>query len=215
MLVRDVTDVRVRERALLSKDAALREVHHRVKNNLQTVSSLLRLQSRRVSAPEAQAALAEAGRRVASIAAVHDILAVQPGETVSLDHVLARLVALANELAPGHARERTPPVITVESLVGDVPTDVAGPLAMAVSELLANAVEHAHATRIVAHAFRDVQGEWCVQVSDDGVGIPTDHVPGLGMQIVSMLVEEDLHGTVTWEQREEGGTRASVRVPPG
>lgn len=215
VLVRDVTDVRTRERALLSKDAALREVHHRVKNNLQTVSSLLRLQSRRVSAPEAQAALVEAGRRVASIAAVHDILAVEPGARVSLDQVLARLVALANELAPGHARDRPPPSIAVESSIGDVPTDVAGPLAMAVSELLANAVSHAQATQIVAHAFRDQGGYWCVQVSDDGVGMPLDPVPGLGMQIVSMLVEEDLHGTVVWAAQHEGGTCATVRVPQG
>lgn len=213
VLVRDVTDVRTRERALLSKDAALREVHHRVKNNLQTVSSLLRLQSRRVSAPEAQAALAEAGRRVASIAAVHDILAVQPGAMVSLDQVLERLVALTAELAPGHARDRTPPVIAAESSVGDIPTDVAGPMAMAISELLANALEHAQATRIDAHAFCDPQGDWCVQVCDDGHGMPDTAVPGLGMQIVSMLVEEDLRGRVAWENRPEGGTCVTVRVP--
>jgi two-component sensor histidine kinase len=213
VLVRDVTDARTRDRALLSKDAALREVHHRVKNNLQTVSSLLRLQSRRVSAPEAQAALAEAGRRVASIAAVHDILAVEPGATVSVDEVLSRLVSLANELAPGHSRDRLPPRIVVESTVGEVSTDVAGPLAMAVSELLANAVEHAQAQRISARAYRETAGDWCVEVCDDGSGMPQTPVPGLGMQIVTMLIEEDLHGDVQWVHNAGGGTCAVVRIP--
>ena len=74
VLMRDVSELRSRERLLVSMDATIREIHHRVKNNLQTVSSLLRIQGRRVGAPEAKAAIAEAERRIASIAVVHEML---------------------------------------------------------------------------------------------------------------------------------------------
>ena len=76
VLLHNVTEIRRRERELLLKDATIKEIHHRVKNNLQTVSALLRLQSRRVEDPAAQAALNEAVRRVASIAIVHETLAI-------------------------------------------------------------------------------------------------------------------------------------------
>ena len=74
MLLRDVTDLRSRDRELVTKDATIREIHHRVKNNLQTVAALLRLQARRMTVPEARAALEEAVRRVGSIALVHETL---------------------------------------------------------------------------------------------------------------------------------------------
>src|SRR5699024_1672647 len=74
LLCRDVTEVRRRERELITKDATIREIHHRVKNNLQTVAALLRLQARRMHVPEARAALEEAMRRVDTIALVHQAL---------------------------------------------------------------------------------------------------------------------------------------------
>src|SRR2546430_8568537 len=80
VLVRDVTEVRRRDRALLTKDATIREIHHRVKNNLQTVAALLRLQSRRTDSPEAKQALAESVRRVTSIALVHETMSMSVDE---------------------------------------------------------------------------------------------------------------------------------------
>jgi len=212
--VRDVTDLRSRDRALLSKDAALREVHHRVKNNLQTVAALLRLQSRRVQAPEARDALTEAGRRVAAIAAVHDILAVSPGEDVAMDEVLTRLVDLSEQVSS--AAGVASPRIEVISELGEIPGDVAGPVAMAVSELLANAMEHARATSVRVNARRTLThtGAECrIEVVDDGIGIPADHAPGLGLQIVRSLIEEDLRGSVEISDNEGhgGGTVASIR----
>ncbi|MGA1502595.1 MAG: histidine kinase N-terminal domain-containing protein, partial [Candidatus Nanopelagicales bacterium] len=103
VLVRDITDLRRRERALLSKDASLREVHHRVKNNLQTVGALLRLQSRRVTADEAREALAEAGRRVAAIAAIHEVLAQEPGDRIDFDVVIDRILAVERDLAVAYS----------------------------------------------------------------------------------------------------------------
>ena len=82
LLMRDVSELRRRDRMLLSKDATIREIHHRVKNNLQTIASLLRLQGRRLSSPEAKQALDESVRRIRSIALVHETLAYEAGNTV-------------------------------------------------------------------------------------------------------------------------------------
>jgi two-component sensor histidine kinase len=83
LLLRDVTEVRKRDRLLLSKDATIREIHHRVKNNLQTISSLLRLQGRRLNSDEAKAAVAESVRRIRTIALVHETLSREPGDDVA------------------------------------------------------------------------------------------------------------------------------------
>src|SRR3954449_5306012 len=97
VLMRDVTDLRRRDRLLLSKDQAIREVHHRVKNNLQTISSLLRLQGRRLSPGEGRVALAEAERRIRSIALVHEILSREAGEQVDFNEIVPLLVRMAED----------------------------------------------------------------------------------------------------------------------
>ena len=99
VLVRDMTEVRRRDRQLLSKDATIREIHHRVKNNLQTVAALLRLQARRVESPDARAALEESVRRVASIAMVHETLAMSLDEAVEFDGIVDRLLDSLSDVA--------------------------------------------------------------------------------------------------------------------
>lgn len=207
VLVRDITDLRRRERALLSKDASLREVHHRVKNNLQTVGALLRLQSRRATAQEAREALAEAGRRVAAIAAIHEVLAQEPGDRIDFDAVLDRIIAVERDLAPAYS----PGVdIVREGSIGMVGTEIASPLAMAVSEIVHNAVEHASATMIRVMPSH-VEHSILVRVIDDGVGFPDPMTDGLGLQIVRSLIQEDLRGTVTVESKDGG--QVDVVVP--
>ena len=78
--MRDVSELRRRDRLLLSKDATIREIHHRVKNNLQTIASLLRLQGRRLASVEAKQAIDESVRRIRSIALVHETLAYEAGQ---------------------------------------------------------------------------------------------------------------------------------------
>ena len=99
MLIRDVTEVKRRDRALLSKDATIREIHHRVKNNLQTVAALLRLQARRTNNAEGREALIESVRRVSSIALVHDALSMSVDEEVNLDEVIDRILPIMNDVA--------------------------------------------------------------------------------------------------------------------
>jgi len=209
VLVRDVTDLRRRERALLSKDASLREVHHRVKNNLQTVGALLRLQSRRVEADEAREALAEAGRRVAAIAAIHEVLAQEPGDRIDFDAVIDRILAVERDLAAAYA----PGVdISRDGSVGVVATDLASPLAMAMSELVHNAVEHAAATSIVVSPSR-TESDVRITVRDDGDGMPDPLDEGLGLQIVRSLVEQDLRGALTFTSAGTQGCEVQIDVP--
>src|SRR5204863_6963688 len=121
------------------KDATIREIHHRVKNNLQTVAALLRLQSRRLDAPEGRQALDEAVRRVGAIAVVHETLSQNFDELVEFDAVADRLTALVSEVGSGDVPVRT----RREGSFGAISSDAATPLAMVFTELIQNAVEHA------------------------------------------------------------------------
>ncbi|TAK70820.1 MAG: ATPase [Actinomycetota bacterium] len=218
VLVRDVTELRRRDRALLSKDATIREIHHRVKNNLQTVAALLRLQARRVDEPQAREALEEAVRRVGAIAVVHEALAYEPGGEVLFDDVADRVVALVADSAAAH-RDGGDPIVGVRRTAsfGWLPTEVATPLAMSLAELLQNAIEHAHAHRIDLEPRRD-RGRLVVVVDDDGIGLPADlaDAPGgsLGLQIVRALVVDELAGSLTLGPGRRGrGTSATVDIP--
>src|SRR6201992_1725840 len=138
VLVRDVTELRRRERELLTKEATIREIHHRVKNNLQTVAALLRLQARRLQAPEARAALHEAVRRVGSIAIVHETLSHAPEEIVDFDDIADRVAMMAGEVSTPEMRV-TP---TITGQFGMLPSTTATPLALVLTELLQNALQH-------------------------------------------------------------------------
>jgi two-component sensor histidine kinase len=208
LLVRDVTELRRRERALLSKDATIREIHHRVKNNLQTVAALLRLQARRLGDPGAAGALAEAERRVAAIAVVHDLLAQASSEEVAFDEVADRLVAMVRQTAAPEMGERR---ITRTGSFGVVTAERATALSMALAELLANAVEHGGGD-VEVDCRTDGSGLHIV-VADAGAGFPPGFVladsPRLGLRIVDTLISEELRGTLTVER---SGGRTLVRV---
>ncbi|MEE6257133.1 histidine kinase N-terminal domain-containing protein [Plantactinospora sonchi] len=139
VLVRDMTEVRRRDRALITKDATIREIHHRVKNNLQTVAALLRLQARRVGIPAARAALEESVRRVASIALVHETLSMSSDEAVEFDGIVDRVAAAAAEVAATEVRVR----MSRQGSFGVLPAEIATSLVIVLNELLLNAVEHA------------------------------------------------------------------------
>src|SRR5436305_1473410 len=171
VLVRDVTDVRRRDRALLTKDATIREIHHRVKNNLQTVSALLRLQARRMTEPSARAALEESVRRVASIAIVHETLAGSREDVVDVDDVLDQVLPMLGDLTSIGPAARTRRV----GRVGELPAAAATPLVLVVTELLQNAAEHAFTDgepgTIELLAERDGE-DLVLRVRDDGQGLP-------------------------------------------
>ena len=218
MLLRDVTDVRRRERELITKDATIREIHHRVKNNLQTVAALLRLQARRAVEPEARIALEEAVHRVGSIAIVHETLSMTPDEEVPFDLIADRLLAMVTEVARVHPDGAGSVVAVREGTFGDFGAEVATPLALVLTELVQNAVEHGFAGTggLVTVRPERLAGELRVVVEDDGRGLPEpfelESSASLGLQIARTLLEE-LHGTLTLGPREGGGTRAEIGVP--
>jgi two-component system, sensor histidine kinase PdtaS len=225
VLLRDVSDLRRRDRLLLSKDAAIREVHHRVKNNLQTISSLLRIQSRRMAPGEPRHALEEAVRRVRSIALVHEILSRDTSDEVDFNDIVPPLARMAEEMG---APDR-PLRITTTGEAGLLQASVATPLAVVLNELLQNAAEHAAPANdvpdgsdtgsaeplLVEVDLERSDSELHVVVRDNGVGLPpgfsVEDTPTLGLSIVRGLVGTQLGGTIS--MRTDGGTVIELSIP--
>ena len=233
LLCRDVTELRRRELELMTKDATIREIHHRVKNNLQTVSALLRLQARRMSSPEGKQGLEQAMRRVATIAMVHEALSQGLTQTVDFDDLINRQFHLAAEVAsPGQAVSTE---MTGE--FGHLPSELATPLALIINEVVANAVEHGldgESGTVTLDGQRAETGdgqELVVTVGDNGVGMGVSYIEesgvsayrppsdgeGLGMQIVRTLVASELKGSIVWRPRAGGGTEVVItaHIPEG
>ncbi len=178
------------------------EIHHRVKNNLQTVASLLRLQARATDT-DPRKALEDSVHRILAIAAVHEVLTEQREEVVELRELLERLRAmLVQGLAVGkEVHADLEPV----SIAGNRATA----LALVFSELLQNALEHGGNSVQIELAQRN--GQVVLAISDDGSGIEAD-ATGTGLSIVQALVRDELQGRL--DLRSEGGTRAEVIFPP-
>ncbi|MCV7032163.1 sensor histidine kinase [Mycobacterium sherrisii] len=219
VLIRDVTEVKRRDRALISKDATIREIHHRVKNNLQTVAALLRLQARRTANAEGREALIESVRRVSSIALVHDALSMSVDEQVNLDEVIDRILPIMNDVA---SVDRPIRINRVGDL-GVLDSDRATALIMVITELVQNAIEHAFDPAIQEGAVTisaERSARWLdVVVHDDGRGLPEgfslEKSDSLGLQIVRTLVAAELDGTLGMRKAPRGGTDVVLRVPIG
>ncbi|HEX2051966.1 MAG TPA: histidine kinase N-terminal domain-containing protein [Actinomycetota bacterium] len=211
VLARDVSELRQKERVISVKDATIREIHHRVKNNLQTIASLLRLQGRRLESDEARAALRESELRIGSIALVHETLSGEASDAGDFGDVARRIARMVSDglLFPERGIE-----LDVTGSTGPIGADVATPLAVSVTELMQNAIEHAFPCgrpgRVTVSLARSGD-EIRVVVRDDGVGID-GAAPGgrLGLHIVRTLTAE-LGGS--FDVASDGGTRAEIRVP--
>jgi two-component sensor histidine kinase len=201
LLLRDITEVRKRDKLLLSKDATIREIHHRVKNNLQTISSLLRLQGRRLTSPEAKGAVAESVRRIRTIALVHETLSREPGDDVAFLEIVRPLLRLAEE---GLQSADRPMRFTVQGEGGRLPSTIATPLSVVLTELLQNAVDHGFpddgSGGNVVVQLRNEDGRLHILVINDGRGLEPSFelkkATGLGLSIVRTLVTTELDGTI-------------------
>ncbi|MFL6059610.1 MAG: sensor histidine kinase [Marmoricola sp.] len=216
ILLRDVTDLRSRDRELVTKDATIREIHHRVKNNLQTVAALLRLQARRIESVSGREALEEAVRRVGAIAVVHETLSQSFEEQVEFDAVADQLIGLVHEVGAhgGSVRLRR------EGSFGTLSSEAATPLAMVLTEVLQNAMEHGYPgdrAGTVSVLTEKVGTGLRVRVEDDGIGLPDgfdlEASTSLGLSIVRTLVAE-LGGTLSLGPRDGGGTSVEFSFPP-
>jgi two-component sensor histidine kinase len=228
VLLRDISELRSRDRMLVSKDATIKEIHHRVKNNLQTISSLLRLQGRRLTEPTAKAAIEESVRRIRSIALVHETLSREDGDDVDFGEVVRPLVRMVEE---GLTSPDRPVHFTISGDAGKLPSPAATSLAVVLTELLQNVVDHAYppgtlprdATGVEAQAQVGIEltqgaGLLRVAVIDDGVGISGDFDPAtttsLGLSIVRGLVAE-LGGTITFAPDDPAAATGELRTATG
>ena len=224
VLLRDITELRLRDRLLVSKDATIREIHHRVKNNLQTISSLLRLQGRRLESDEAKLAIDESVRRIRAIALVHETLANETTDDVSLADVAGMLARTAQDSFTSPDR---PIHFEVIGDAGLVPSDVVTPLAVVLNELLQNTVDHAFPARAFAsegdialvEIFLDRnEEETRMAVRDNGIGVSADFdsetQKGLGLTIIRGLATTELGGAIEVRRRQDlPGSEALVQVP--
>jgi two-component sensor histidine kinase len=220
VLLRDVSEMRSRDRALVSKDATIKEIHHRVKNNLQTISSLLRLQGRRLTEPSAKAAIEESVRRIRSIALVHETLSRDDGDDVEFGEVVRPLVRMVEE---GLTSPELPVEFIIEGDAGKLPSPEATSLAVVTTELLQNVMDHAYPSGTLAPGER---GRVRIRLShdavtlrlavvDDGAGPSAEFDPetstSLGLSIVRGLVAE-LEGTIEFGVATPGAPRPGTKV---
>lgn len=211
LMCRDVTELRRSERELMTKDAMIKEINHRVKNNLQTVSALLRLQSRRTTDPGAKQSLTDAQRRIYTISMVHEALARTGADTVDFDETFSRLMRLAAGVATTGQQVST----TFDGSFGKVHAEEATSLAIVLNEIITNAVEHGLKGRdgtITVRADRD-GSQLDIVITDDGIGIKDgDRGNGLGTQIVETMIKSDLLGSISWNPGEKTGTVVTVHA---
>jgi len=215
LMVHDPTEMRRRDQELRVKTAMIQEVHHRVKNNLQTIAALLRMQARRMPSVEARTAVEEAISRILSVAVIHEFLSQEDSRVINIKDVSHRILTLMRQ-------EMLGPDLRIQlALDGPpiyLPARQATACALVINELLQNAVEHGFDEGSVGNVHLTLQDEGdtvIVRVRDDGSGLPDsfriEEADSLGLQIVQTLVKEDLKGTI--EMRNGDGLEAIITFP--
>lgn len=207
------TALAIENAQLVTNAAVVREMHHRVRNNLQTVAMFLRMQASQSEGLSARDVLHNAVNRIQSIAAVHEVLAQKGYRLVDVKDMTERIVRLVsqNMLRPDLNAQ-----IDVEGEAIALPSRAATSLALVINELLQNALEHAFIGRTQGRVHLSLgrtTHDYVIEVSDDGVGLPEQLPPSLGLEIVAALVRDDLHGQLEFLPREPQGTHVVVRLP--
>ncbi len=211
------TALAIENSSLIVRSAVVREMHHRVKNNLQTIAMLLRLQLRDGREVSGREVLTETINRILSIAAVHEILSVEGFRLINVRDLLERITRTVGQTM---ARPTLRLDVTIEGEDLFMPSQQASSVALAVTELVQNALEHAFPDRLAGHIrilLAQTERDWIVEVTDDGIGVPAGADPlatdNLGLKIVRALATEDLGGTFEFHGQDGAGTQAVLTVP--
>ncbi|RME44654.1 MAG: hypothetical protein D6796_11515 [Caldilineae bacterium] len=215
LIVRDVTEERRQEQELRVKNAMIQEIHHRVKNNLQTIAALLRIQSRRVESEAAVAALQDAIQRILSVAVIHEYLSAEGAWSINIKEVCQRILTQTrHSVLPPESRI----AFRLHGPAIWLPPRQATACALVINELVQNALEHGFANRGEGTITVNLTDEGdCIMITiqDDGPGLPDDFDPAnlnsLGLQIAGTLVKEDLRGNL--ELTNNHGTTATITFP--
>jgi two-component sensor histidine kinase len=214
--IHDDTEARERERELKIKTTMIKEVHHRVKNDLQTVAALLRMQSRRMQTDEARNALGEAVNRILSIAVIHEFLSAQDSRIINIRDIAGRIL---NQMQSGVLDPHREIKLRLQGPNIFLTARQATSCALVIHELLQNALEHGYDLRArggtISLSFQDFGDRVELRIHDDGRGLPDnfdlENVDSLGLRIVRMLVTDDLKGTI--EMVTDNGVAAIVNFP--
>ncbi|WP_258881774.1 sensor histidine kinase [Paenibacillus sp. sptzw28] len=219
LLMRDISELKQKEKKLLLQSAVIKEIHHRVKNNLQMISSLLNLQSRRLEQPEMKAVFRESISRIGSISLVHEMLAREGLDEMDAAEMLERMASLfiSSMSRPG---QNIAVSVRADSLT--LKSDQATHLSLIVNELIQNSFNHAFAhcsEGAVEISLRASRNEAVLLFRDTGRGLHTEDVNRnngqLGMQILRTLVEEGLQGIVRFSDEENKGFQTRIVFPLG
>lgn len=206
------TALAIENARLVTNTAVIREMHHRIKNNLQTIAMLMQLQIPDAPRLDTRQVLETNIHRIHSIAAVHEVLSEQSFRLVDVKEVIERITqaTASSMVAPHQARHIE---VYGEALL--LPSRAATALALAVNELVQNALEHG--LRGLENGRIDISfgrspDQLIVIVRDNGHGLPTNYQPGLGLEIVQTLVDDDLRGRLKFN-RCQPGTEVTIRMP--
>jgi two-component sensor histidine kinase len=207
------TALAIENARLITNTAVIREMHHRIKNNLQTVAMLMQLQIAEAHRLDTRDVLETNIHRIRSIAAVHEVLSEEGFNLVDVKDVLERITQTtsSNMIAPHQTIEIQ---VYGESII--LPSRSATALTLIVNELVQNALEHAfngRNTGKVEISLGRSPDELIIIVRDNGIGLPANYKPNLGLEIAQTLVNDDLQGSIKFNQPPIGGTEISIRLP--
>ncbi|MGQ9501679.1 MAG: histidine kinase N-terminal domain-containing protein [Anaerolineae bacterium] len=217
LVVSDITAERRREQELRVKTALIQELHHRVKNNLQTIAALLRMQARRAGSSEARQTIEEAVNRILSVAVIHEFLSRQEARMINMREVGSRIITQVQQGLVAPDKHIT---FGIEGPPIYLPSRQATACALVLNELLQNALEHGFEERTMGHIqviLENGGDQVIMRVRDNGSGLPTDfdlseaESRSLGLYIVRTLVQEDLKGVLEIYNRD--GVEAVVTFP--
>ncbi|MCL4804083.1 MAG: GAF domain-containing protein [Anaerolineae bacterium] len=206
------TALAIENARLVTSAAVVREMHHRIKNNLQTVAMLMQLQLPDADRLETRRVLLTNIHRIRSIAAVHEILSEQGFRLVNVREVLDRI---ARTTMTGLARPNQDVEIAVRGDNLQLPSRAATALAVVVNELIQNSLEHAFVGRRAGKidiSLARTPDALMILVSDDGIGLPDEIGRSLGLEIAGTLIADDLNGELLFN-RLPAGTEACIRLP--
>ena len=215
----DDTESRRQDREIQIKNAMIQEIHHRVKNNLQTIAGLLRMQARRTESEEARLVLAETQNRILSIAVIHEFLSNESADIINIREVSQKIVTQFQQGVLNPDQD-----IRFE-ISGDsisIPPRQATACSLIMNELLQNAIEHGFAHQKSGHVYINLEDNGdtaIIRVVDNGPGMPDNFAieqsKSLGLQIVKTLVESDLKGQLELENHvnEDEGLTVSITFP--
>lgn len=216
VMVHNRTEAVQKERELNVKSAMIQEVHHRVKNNLQTIAAILRIQSRRCESDEARQHLGDAVNRILSMSVIHEYLSQDEHRPINIRDLCQRIISQAQQVAVNPSQQVR---IDVSGPNIRLPAGQATAAALVVNELLLNAIEHGLHGRShgsVAIHLEDLGDRVRLLVEDDGLGVPDDFTPtqsrSLGLQIINTLVTDDLKGSLAFEPVRVGVSGATERL---